>query len=51
MKCFRVSLVLITLGLLAVPAPAGILFGKKTKPNPAERVPELVAEPSERPAR
>jgi hypothetical protein len=41
MKWFRVSLVLMALGLLAVPAPAGILFGKK-KPNPAERVPELI---------
>jgi hypothetical protein len=42
MKLWRCSLVLVTVGLLAVPAPAGILFGKKTKPNPAERVPELI---------
>ncbi len=42
MKCFRVPLVLMALGLLALPAPAGILFGKKTKPIPAERVPELI---------
>ncbi len=42
MKFWRLSLVLITTGALALPAPAGILFGKKTKPNPAERVPELI---------
>jgi hypothetical protein len=42
MKWFRVPLVLMALGLLAIPAPAGILFGKKTKPNPSERVPELI---------
>src|SRR5439155_25781395 len=36
------SLALVTVGALALPAPAGILFGKKTKPNPAERVPELI---------
>ncbi len=42
MRFWRIPLVLISVGLLAVPAPAGILFGKKTKPNPAERVPELI---------
>lgn len=42
MKCWRIPLVLISVGALALPAPAGILFGKKTKPNPAERVPELI---------
>ncbi|HKI35742.1 MAG TPA: HEAT repeat domain-containing protein [Gemmataceae bacterium] len=42
MKFWRLSLVLITAGALALPASAGILFGKKTKPNPAERVPELI---------
>jgi HEAT repeats len=42
MKWFRVPLVLMSLGLLTIPAPAGILFGKKTKPSPAERVPELI---------
>jgi hypothetical protein len=29
--------------VLAVPAPAGIFFGKHPKPNPAERVPQLLA--------
>ena len=42
MKLWRISLALVTVGMLALPAPAGILFGKKTKPNPAERVPELI---------
>jgi hypothetical protein len=39
---WRLCLVLITVGALALPAPAGFLFGKKTKPNPAQRVPELI---------
>jgi hypothetical protein len=37
---------LLALGLtagLALPAPAGIFFGKHAKPNPAERVPQLLA--------
>jgi hypothetical protein len=37
---------LLALGLIAgfaVPAPAGIFFGKHAKPNPAERVPQLLA--------
>jgi hypothetical protein len=42
MSWWRFPLVLATLGALALPAPAGILFGKKNKPNPAERVPELI---------
>jgi len=42
MKLWRISLALVNVGMLVVPAPAGILFGKKTKPNPAERVPELI---------
>jgi hypothetical protein len=43
MKFWRISLVFITAGALAASAPAGFLFGnKKTKPNPAERVPELI---------
>jgi hypothetical protein len=42
MRFWRLSLVLITTGALALPAPAGILFGKKTKPNATERVPELI---------
>jgi hypothetical protein len=32
----------LTSAVLALPAPAGIFFGKKNKPNPAERVPELI---------
>jgi hypothetical protein len=28
--------------VVAAPVPAGILFGRKNKPNPAQRVPELV---------
>jgi hypothetical protein len=44
MKC-RLILVLLLLPGLAAPALAGIIFGKKaTKPNPAERVPELLAQ-------
>ena len=39
---WRLSLALVTVGALALPAPAGFLFAKKTKPNPAERVPELI---------
>jgi hypothetical protein len=42
MKLWRVFLVLICVGTLALPAPAGNWFSKKTKPNPAERVPELI---------
>jgi HEAT repeats len=42
MNSWRISLVLLAAGALTLPAPAGILFGKKTKPNPAERVPELI---------
>jgi HEAT repeats len=42
MNLWRLSLVLVTAGALAWPASAGILFSKKTKPNPAERVPELI---------
>jgi HEAT repeat protein len=42
MKSWRIPLALLTAAALALPAPAGILFGKKTKTNPAERVPELI---------
>jgi hypothetical protein len=43
MKSWRITLALLTAAALALPAPAGILFGKKTKPpTPAERVPELI---------
>jgi hypothetical protein len=42
MKC-RLLLVLILVPVLARSAPAGIFFGKKAnKPNPNERVPELI---------
>jgi hypothetical protein len=41
----RLILVLLLLPSLAAPALAGLIFGKKTtKPNPADRVPELVAQ-------
>jgi hypothetical protein len=42
MKSWRISLALLVAAALALPAPAGVLFGKKTKPTPAERVPELI---------
>jgi hypothetical protein len=42
MKSWRFTLALLTAALFALPSPAGILFGKKPKPNPAERVPELI---------
>jgi hypothetical protein len=38
----RLLLVLLLAPALARPAPAGVIFGKKTKPTPAERVPELI---------
>jgi len=40
--CRRLALVAILLAVLADPASAGI-FGKKNKPNPTERVPELLS--------
>ncbi len=40
---FRLTLMLVLLPVLAVPAQAGIIFGKKPpKPDPAQRVPELI---------
>jgi hypothetical protein len=39
----RLLLALGLLAALAAPAPAGIFFGKHAKPNPAERVPQLLA--------
>jgi hypothetical protein len=42
MKSCRLTLALLTAAVFILPAPAGILFGKKPKPNPAERVPELI---------
>jgi hypothetical protein len=41
MTCSRILLVPLVLVLLAPVSPAGI-FSRKTKPNPAERVPELL---------
>ena len=41
MKCGRLLLVVLLLGVLVSPGSAGI-FGKKNKPTPAERVPELI---------
>jgi hypothetical protein len=42
MTCCRLLLASILLAVLASPAPAGI-FGKKTKPTPEQRVPELLS--------
>src|SRR5436853_119962 len=42
MRCFRFVLALVLPAALALPAPAGIIFGKHAKPNPTERVPQLV---------
>src|SRR5436305_2055604 len=39
----RLFLALGLVAVLAVPAPAGIIFGKHPKPSPAERVPQLLA--------
>jgi hypothetical protein len=41
MKC-RFLLFLVLLATLPRPATAGIIFGKKKQPSPAERVPELI---------
>jgi hypothetical protein len=43
MTCIRSLLVSLLFAVLVAPAPAGIIFGKKsTKPSPNERVPELL---------
>jgi hypothetical protein len=42
MKCCRFLLALVLPAALALPAPAGIIFGKHKK-NPNERVPQLIA--------
>jgi hypothetical protein len=42
MKWCRLLLVAVVPTALAVPAQAGIFFGKKARPNPAERVPVLI---------
>src|SRR4051812_32140423 len=39
----RTVIALLLLPCLAFPLSAGIIFGKKPKPNPKERVPELIA--------
>lgn len=41
MRC-RLVLAIVTLAVLAVPAPAGIFGKKTTKPDPKNRVPELI---------
>jgi hypothetical protein len=41
MKC-RLFLLLVLLPTLTAPASAGVFFGKKKKPNPNDRVPELL---------
>jgi hypothetical protein len=41
MKC-RLFLILVLLPTLTAPASAGVFFGKKKKPNPGDRVPELL---------
>jgi hypothetical protein len=38
----RLVLIVMLVPMLTAPASAGILFGKKNKPNPADRVPELI---------
>jgi hypothetical protein len=42
MRWFHIYLVFLTVMVFALPAPAGIIFGKKNKPNPTQRVPELI---------
>jgi hypothetical protein len=42
MRCSRFLLALLVPAAFALPAPAGILFGKHSKPNPVERVPQLI---------
>jgi hypothetical protein len=39
---YRLLLVLVLLPTLAAPARAGVFFNKKKKPNPTDRVPELL---------
>ncbi len=43
MKRYQVVLAVILLATLIAPAPAGIIFGKNNKPNPKERVPQLIS--------
>ena len=39
-RCFLLALVLPA--IFTLPAPAGIIFGRRAKPNPMERVPQLL---------
>jgi hypothetical protein len=39
---FRFTLIVVLLPILTAPVYAGIIFGKKPKPDPAQRVPELI---------
>jgi hypothetical protein len=52
MRLSRGVLISLVLAATATPAPAGVFFWKKAKPNPAERVPALVgavkSDPAER---
>jgi hypothetical protein len=43
MKCSRFVLPLLVSAAAALPAQAGFKFGKQARPNPAERVPQLLA--------
>jgi hypothetical protein len=43
MRRLRILLALVLLAIIVPPAPAGIIFGRHAKPNPAQRVPELIA--------
>jgi hypothetical protein len=43
MRWSRFLLVSVVIAVMAAPAPAGFLLKKKKKPNPVERVPELLA--------
>jgi hypothetical protein len=43
MRSYRFLLALVLLAAIVLPLRAGIFFGKHPKPNPAQRVPELIA--------
>jgi hypothetical protein len=42
MRRYCYLLALVVIAAITLPAPAGVIFGKRGKPNPAERVPQLV---------
>lgn len=42
MRWRRLLLIVTLLGVTAAPGSAGIIFNRKPKPNPAERVPQLI---------